>query len=71
MKNKKRTNQQLKEEPGIFISILSANPSADDHLQGQLLMKLLQERRYTNCQEETASHWTIMEIRLSASITVN
>lgn len=49
---KKNTNQQLKEEPGIFISILSADSSADDHLQGQLLVKLLQDRegpKLTNC----------------------
>lgn len=39
------TNQQLEEEPGIFVRILPADPSADNHLQGQLLVKLLQKTR--------------------------
>lgn len=41
----KSTNQQLKEEPGIFVCVLSADAGADDHLQGQLLVKLLQQRK--------------------------
>ena len=41
------TDQQLKEEPGVFVSVLSADSSADDHLQGQLLVKLLHERKKT------------------------
>lgn len=36
------TNQQLEEEPGVFVCVLPADPSADNHLQGQLLVKLLQ-----------------------------
>lgn len=41
------TDQQLKEEPGIFVCVLSADTSADDHLQGQLLVELLQETKQT------------------------
>lgn len=40
------TDQQLKEEPSVFVGIFSADPGADNHLQGQLLMKLLQEKKY-------------------------
>lgn len=48
---KKYTDQQLKEEPGIFVRVLSADPGADDHLQGQLLVKLLQETKHTKRSE--------------------
>lgn len=51
-KKKKHTDQQLKEEPGIFVCILSADARTDDHLEGQLLMKLLQEAQYTNYSEK-------------------
>lgn len=36
------THQELEEEPGILVGILPANPSADHHLQGYLLVELLQ-----------------------------
>lgn len=41
-------DQQLKEEPSIFVCIFSADSSADDHLQRQLLVKLLQRAKYAN-----------------------
>lgn len=35
--------QQLEEEPGVFINVLSADASAHHHLKSQLFMKLLEE----------------------------
>lgn len=66
------TDQQLKEEPGIFVRVLSADPSADDHLQGQLLMKLLQERKYKNCGEKQLMVANgIKNVLLNMNVTMN
>lgn len=37
--------QQLKEEPGVLIDVLSAHAGAYDHLKSQFFVKLLKEMR--------------------------
>ncbi|KAA8593007.1 hypothetical protein FQN60_018462 [Etheostoma spectabile] len=40
------------------------HPGADDHLQGQLLMKLLQDRKYTNCEVGGAGMSGLLLLRI-------
>ncbi len=36
--------KKFKEEPGVFVDVLSADSSADHHLKSQLLMEQLQRQ---------------------------